>query len=342
MSRGERELRHAHARRADRQLAVGEHDRPLLRRVPAQREGASPTSSCRGPMARSSRACSAPPASSANFGVYLYDTEHLQRHPILDDPDMWDIFARPLAAAHRAAGHRLGRPTPSLDGQALIGAMNVYESSSTRSTPGEVYGVRIMEGFSSEEGFPRDVRHDDVRGPREPRRRAASPRTASWLATVPANVPLHLQTVDIFGMSLVQRARVVLARAPAKSRVCGGCHEDRAEDDGHQPRHHARRRDRPDGCSRHRAARQAHVVGRRPREPDLIAPTHRLDKLFGMAWDKAVQPIFDAKCVSCHDGTPQRRQPDLHDHRPDDRREHDLDVQPQGHAGPRWSTTATA
>ena len=27
-------------------------------------------------------------------------------------------------------------------------------------------------------------------------------------------------------------------------------------------------------------------------------------KLVGMGWSKAIQPIFDATCISCHDGTP--------------------------------------
>jgi hypothetical protein len=33
------------------------------------------------------------------------------------------------------------------------------------------------------------------------------------------------------------------------------------------------------------------------------------DKLVGMAWDKAVQPIFDAKCTSCHNGVASAANP---------------------------------
>src|SRR6185295_5893547 len=46
---------------------------------------------------------------SANFGVYLYDTAHQQRRPILDDPEMWDIFARPLKT--RTAPNVVGSAT---------------------------------------------------------------------------------------------------------------------------------------------------------------------------------------------------------------------------------------
>jgi len=57
---------------------------------------------------------------SANFGVYLYDSAHQQRHPILDDPNMWDIFARPLQT--RTAPNIVGSAQdPKLAGQTLIG-----------------------------------------------------------------------------------------------------------------------------------------------------------------------------------------------------------------------------
>ena len=50
----------------------------------------------------------------------------------------------------------------------------------------------------------------------------------SWLAKVPANVPLALQAIDNFGMSLLPEPVWFSAR-PNESRVCGGCHEDRVK-----------------------------------------------------------------------------------------------------------------
>jgi len=65
---------------------------------------------------------------SANFGVYLYNSTRQTRLPILDDPEMWDIFARPLQT--RSAPPIVGSASdPTLNGQMLIGAMNVYEST---------------------------------------------------------------------------------------------------------------------------------------------------------------------------------------------------------------------
>ncbi len=236
---------------------------------------------------------------SANFGVYLYDTEHQQRHPILDDPDMWDIFARPLEP--RTAPALSGQVTdPTLGGETLIGAMNVYDSTLHTFNPGEIYGVRIMEGFSSEEGFPRMFGTTMFEGHAD----LGVARVAddgSWLAKIPANIPVHLQTVDVFGMSLFNEPVWFSGRA-GESRVCGGCHEDRAKTTIIDP-----------GVTHAAAIGPLNAMGDVVRaqrlstlvdlaNPNLIqADGTGTDKLVGMAWDKGIQPVFDAKCTSCHD-----------------------------------------
>jgi hypothetical protein len=232
---------------------------------------------------------------SANFGVYLYDTQRLTRHPILDDPDMWDIFARPLAPRDAPVATSAAIDA-TLGGQALIGSMNVYESSLTTFEAGSIYGVRIMEGFSSEEGFPRDFGTTMFEG----QANLGVARVAadgSWLATVPANVPLHLQAVDVFGMSR-ENEPVWFSARPGESRVCGGCHEDRAGTTVINP-----------GITQAAAIGPTSAMGLVPRlerastDAELASPTTAPDRLIGMAWDKALQPVFDAKCVSCHNGT---------------------------------------
>jgi hypothetical protein len=233
---------------------------------------------------------------AANFGVYLYDSSRLQRRPILDDPDMWDVFARPLMP-------RTAPPVTSsaidgtLGGQALIGSMNVYESSLTQFSPGSVYGVRIMEGFSSEEGFPEMFGTTMFEGQANLGvARVAS--DGSWLATVPANVPLHLQSVDVFGMSL-ENEPVWFSARPGESRVCGGCHENRATTTVINP-----------GITQAAAIGPTNAMGLVARErrlstdAELSSPTTSADRLIGMAWNKAIQPVFNAKCISCHNGDP--------------------------------------
>jgi hypothetical protein len=233
---------------------------------------------------------------TANFGVYLYDTAHQQRHPILDDPDRWDVFARPLQP-------RTAPPVSSsvsdgaLGPQALIGAMNVYDSSLHTFDPGSIYGVRIMEGFSSEEGFPRMFGTTMFEGHANLGvARVAS--DGSWLATIPANVPVHLQTVDNFGMALFNEPVWFSARA-GESRVCGGCHEDRAKATVINP-----------GITMAAGIGPTNAMGMVPRAQRMStdaqesSPTTPPDQIVGVAWDKAIQPIFDAHCTSCHEGTP--------------------------------------
>lgn len=238
---------------------------------------------------------------SANFGVYLYDTERLQRHPILDDPEMWDVFARPLMPRD-APAVTSSAIDATLGGQALIGSMNVYESSLTTFEPGSIYGVRIMEGFSSEEGFPEMFGTTMFEG----QANLGVARVAgdgSWLATVPANVPLHLQAVDVFGMSR-ENEPVWFSARPGESRVCGGCHENRAATTVINP-----------GITQAAAIGPTDAMGlvarnrRMSTDAELAAADTAPDRLIGMAWDKAIQPIFDAKCISCHDGTPSAANP---------------------------------
>lgn len=238
---------------------------------------------------------------AANFGVYLYDTKTLQRHPILDDPEMWDIFARPLAPrdAPSITGSAIDN---TLGGQALIGAMNVYESSLTTFEQGSIYGVRIMEGFSSEEGFPEMFGTTMFEG----QANLGVARVAadgSWLAHVPANVPIHLQAIDVFGMSR-ENEPVWFSARPGESRVCGGCHESRSKTTVINP-----------GITQAAAIGPTDAMGlvsrnrRMSTDAELSAPDTSPDRLVGMAWDKAIQPVFDAKCISCHDGTPSAANP---------------------------------
>lgn len=234
----------------------------------------------------------------ANFGVYLYDTERQARRPILDDPEMWDVFPRPLKT--RTAPPIVGSALDeSLNGQAMIGSLDAYDSTLKEFTPGSVYGVRVIEGYSSEEGFGRMFGTTMFEGQQQlgVARLAAD---NSWLATVPANVPLALQSVDKFGMALLAEPVWFSARKN-EARVCGGCHENRTGTTNVDP-----------------GQLDAFAIGATPmrglaaradrKSSDAVLANANLiqadgsgfDQLMGMAWDKAIQPIFNAKCVSCH------------------------------------------
>ncbi len=226
----------------------------------------------------------------ANFGVYLYDTQRNQRRPILDDAEMWDIFARPLQT--RTAPPITGSATDaSLGGKTMLGSMNVYQSSLKTFTPGSIYGVRISEGFSSEEGFPEMFGSTMFEGMAT---LGVSPVRAdgSWLATVPSNVPLRVQNIDTFGMSIFSEP-VWFSGRPGESRVCGGCHESRSETVTINP-----------GITDAFAFGATAMYGDTPRDNRKSMTDFSRDKIMGVAWDTVLQPIFTAKCISCHNGTP--------------------------------------
>jgi hypothetical protein len=244
---------------------------------------------------------------SANFGIYLYDTEHLQRHPILDDPDMWDIFARPLQP-RTAPAVTASTNDNTLGQQAVIGSMNVYSSTLHTFPSGSIYGVRVMEGFSSEEGFPRMFGTTMFEGHAD-LGVARVQSDGSWLAKVPANVPLHLQTVDQFGMSLFNEPVWFSARA-GESRVCGGCHEDRARATVINPGITQAAAFGPKDALALVTRDQRTTAAADITNPNLIAnDLTGIDKLRDVSWGAAnpqsggngsVQAVFTTNCVSCH------------------------------------------
>ncbi|HEY6178759.1 MAG TPA: hypothetical protein VIX73_30115 [Kofleriaceae bacterium] len=225
---------------------------------------------------------------SANFGVYLYDSEHQQRKPILDDKDMWDIFARPLTT--RTAPAVVGSAQNTmLAGQTLVGSLNVYDSSLHTFKAGEVYGVRVMEGFSSEEGFPEMFGTTMFEGHAN---LGVAPLATdgSWSALIPANVPIHMQAVDQFGMSLFNEPVWVSGRG-GEARMCGGCHEDRTRTTVVSP-----------GLLGTFAAGASKLFGTTPRANRLNTTPAAATDIVGVGWSTQMQPIFNNSCVTgCHD-----------------------------------------
>ncbi|HZJ64333.1 MAG TPA: hypothetical protein VFD36_12510 [Kofleriaceae bacterium] len=226
---------------------------------------------------------------SADFGIYLYDSAHQQRRPILNNPDMWDIFARPLQT-RTAPNVVASAQDPRLGNQMLIGSLNVYDSTLHKFAAGEIYGVRVMEGFSSEEGAPRMFGTTMFEGHANLGVAEITP-DKSWSALVPANVPLHLQTVDKFGMSLFNEGFWFSGRA-GEARVCGGCHEDRARTTSVTP-----------GLLDTFALGATPMFGTTPRaqRANLTPPATATD-IIGVPWNKLVQDVFTNNCIDCHNG----------------------------------------
>ncbi|HTJ46488.1 MAG TPA: hypothetical protein VL463_30490 [Kofleriaceae bacterium] len=225
---------------------------------------------------------------SADFGIYLYDSENKARHPIFNDEAMWDVQARPLMPRSAPPEIQSNGSNGFSDNATLIGSMDVSVSTLFTLDKKDIYGVRVMEGFSSEEGFPEMFGSSRQEGHAQ---LAVAPMRGdgSWAALVPANIPIHLQAIDKFGMALATEP-VWFSGRPGESRFCGGCHESRSATTVIQP-----------GITQAIAIGPTHAMENVARV-DRQSTDYSKDKIVGVPWDKALQPLFDAKCVACHDG----------------------------------------
>jgi hypothetical protein len=232
------------------------------------------------------------PGNEANFGVYLYDSQRRTRRPIYDDPAMWDIFPRPLVARDAppviapSGTHGYDQSTT------LIGSMDVHRSTVANLERGSVYGVRVVEGFSVEEGIPDDFGITEHEGAAV---LGVAPVRAdgSWLGLIPANIPVHLQAIDVFGMTHENANEPVwFSGAAGESRVCGGCHESRTDTVIIDP-----------GLTEAVARGPTDLRSTTLRDQRVSAVDYSRDLTVGVPWDVALQGVFDAKCISCHNGT---------------------------------------
>ncbi len=257
--------------------------------------------------------------STADFGIYAFDANNAGgqtggRSPIYNDPTYWDVLPRPVK----------GRPIPpnlasAIDVQnsssTTIGCLDVYNSSLFNIPGGSVVKVRFMEGFSNEEGgvdmfgttsFDGQSRYGEI--PIQP--------DHSFAAKVPANVPLHMQLIDKFGMAAtvggahgtasptpVANEDIWISGRPGEARFCGGCHENRTAPT-------------PIAAGVQDSVLAGAVDLDVPREMRKSLAAATLDAsgnlpaggvpgdvgVRGVPWDLAVQPILDRKCATCHDG----------------------------------------
>ncbi|MEO5769554.1 MAG: hypothetical protein ABIS92_14470, partial [Polyangia bacterium] len=226
----------------------------------------------------------------ANFGLYVYDAPTDTRFPVYDDPAFWDVQARPIATRPEPAV----TATPISGNGFVVAAINVYNSSLTPIknglVPGSAVKVRLIEGFSGEEGidtfgtteFDGQSLYGEV--PVKP--------DGSFAARVPANVPVHMQVLDKFALAIANEPVWISGRA-GEQRTCGGCHENRETPSIPLP-----------------GQIEAILSGAedmdKPRA-DRTSMNFTYGNVRGVPWDKALQPIFDAKCISCHDGDASRR-----------------------------------
>ena len=248
------------------------------------------------------------------------------------------VAASPIVQARRAAAAQAGRSRREGTQSTLISAINVYDSTHVpqHRRRARVKKVRITEGFSSEEGFPNMFGLTEFDGQARLGEVDVQP-DGSFKARGPGQHagphPAHRQVRHGDRDQRARRRQRVRAgvdpgprgRGARVRRLPRGSHQD------HRSSLPARRRCR-------RSARRRSTTPGQTRQQRLSTTTPRTRSM-GVPWDKALQPIFDAHCVDCHDGTNGARQPELHDHRRDRHDDVQLHLRPDQQAG-RASTRA--
>lgn len=229
-----------------------------------------------------------------NFGLYLWDPETGKRKLIYDDPKLWDLYATPVVARSEPPVLKSindGEYDPKAP--AVIGSIDVRDTSLEDRVSGgqfkdgtalstalkDAQRVRVIEGFSSEIGSVGQfglTMHEGAAILGE----AEVHSDGSWAAQVPPYLPMHLQPIDRFDMSIRNQLLWIQAM-PGETRTCGGCHESRKGD----------------------VASLTTVAQQRGPTKMLNAIQDRVE----LPWYQAVtgsnvQDVFDAKCVSCHSG----------------------------------------
>jgi hypothetical protein len=239
-----------------------------------------------------------------DFGIYVYDPATRQNQLVVNYEGSWELYAKPVVKRTEPPILASVQNTTDSSVPTIFGSIDVRETSLYSRHKNTVSGaqfdgtpmdealkqtkkVRIIEGFSSE-GAPGVTMfgltmHEGAAILGE----ADVYEDGSWLAAIPPYVPVHLQPVDEFDMS-IRSQTLWIQGMPGEDRVCGGCHEDRSKPV------------QPGG--------QALTIAAGKQAQDFNKPIAERTEL---PWYGAnagyeaneVQALLNAKCVQCHNQT---------------------------------------
>jgi len=228
-----------------------------------------------------------------DFGIYIYDPTTGKNQLVYNDRTTWELNA--LAVVARAEPPVIPPAQHVQDSTiaAHLGSVDISQTSLNETVDGAEFSnvplgqalhgavaVRVIEGFSTEATPGVSMFGLTMFEGAAVLGEAPVFNDGSWLADVPPYLPIHLQPVDKYGLA-IRNQQLWIKGMPGETRRCIGCHESRT-DPG------------------------ALALGQNPTvaEQNGAAPfTEAIADRTEFPWDKKVQPILDAKCVSCHNST---------------------------------------
>ena len=222
----------------------------------------------------------------------------LYTHPTISCLDPMPLQARPKppVLAHQTL---VGRPVspenpdnpekPGLPKTAQIGLVNVYDSKIPFPPGDRVAALRVWQvlpKFSPLNSRPR-LGAETQQVARQCLGTVPVEADGSAFFEAPVDVPLYFQALDAEGRT-VQNMRSDTYVHPGEKLMCNGCHEERTS------------AARKPGTDLPAAMRRA---------PSKIKPAPEGAKPYSFV--RLVQPVLDAKCVSCHGEKRAPKAPDL-------------------------------
>ena len=229
-----------------------------------------------------------------DFGIYLYDPTTGKNELVYNQRVTWELNA--LAVTSRTeppvippAQHAQDSTIP-----AHVGSVNISQTSLDETVTGAEFNnvplgqalqqgavaVRVIEGFSSEISPGLSMFGLTMFEGAAVLGEAPIYGDGSWLAAVPPYIPIHLQPIDKYGLS-IRNQQLWIKGMPGETRRCIGCHESRTD---------------PGTLA----------LGQNQTAADLAGPqpfTEPIADRVEFPWNKKVQPVLDAKCVSCHNSS---------------------------------------
>ncbi|MDB4941105.1 MAG: hypothetical protein JWP97_639 [Labilithrix sp.] len=248
--------------------------------------------------------------SPPEFGIFIFDPVTKKNQLVYNDRGTWSLNA--VAVAPRSEPPVIGDiVSKNQDNSApvRIGSVDITKTSLNETVKGANYGdtgvplsaalhdavkVRVIEGFSSEAA--KGVTMFGLTMDEGAAILGEAPVYAdgSWLADIPPYIPVHLQPIDKYGMS-IRSQRLWIQGMPGEDRRCVGCHEQRSGAGA------------PRLGSNPTVAEQAQAQAYwKVAIPDRIEMPWALDRAtYPDAKPKiVVQDLLNAKCASCHSGGP--------------------------------------
>jgi hypothetical protein len=175
-----------------------------------------------------------------DFGIYVYDPASGKNELVYNDRSTWDLNAVPVVERREpppiaSAQHAADSTIP-----VLMGSIDITQTSLLDETVSgaqmnnlglhdalkQAIAVRVIEGFSSEAAKGVSMFGLTMFEGAAVLGEAPIYNDGSWLASVPAYIPIHLQPIDQFGLS-IRNQQLWIQGMPGEERRCDGCHESR-------------------------------------------------------------------------------------------------------------------